>query len=141
MAQRYLVVGLGRFGTALALGLSERGCDVIAVDSELDKVDAVKDRIGHAIELDSTDPAALQSLDARSCNTAIVAMGEGFEAAVLTVTALKECGVARVIARARNPRHARVLRAVGADEIIEVESEVGRNLAESLAGNERRTQA
>lgn len=133
MAARYLVIGLGRFGTALALRLAEQGVEVIAVDSELEYVDAVKDRIGHALQLDSTDPAALQAVDARSCTVAIVAMGEGFEAAVLTVAALKECGVPRVLARARNPRHARILKAVGADETIEVESEVGRRLAESLA--------
>ncbi len=133
MTQRVLVIGLGRFGTALALGLTDRGAEVVAVDSELEFVAAVKDRIGHALQLDSTDPAALQAVDVSSCKLAVVAMGEGFEAAVLTVAALKECGARRVLARARNPRQARILRAVGADETIEVESEVGRRLAETLA--------
>ena len=133
MTQRVLVIGLGRFGTALALGLTDRGAEVVAVDSELEFVAAVKDRIGHALQLDSTDPAALQAVDVSSCTLAVVAMGEGCEAAVLTVAALKECGARRVLARARNPRQARILRAVGADETIEVESEVGRRLAETLA--------
>lgn len=134
MSIKYLVIGIGRFGSALALGLTERGCDVIAVDRRMDFVEPMKDRVAYALELDATDPIALKSIDAGSCKAAIVAVGEDFESAVLAVAALKEIGVARVIARARNSRQARILRAVGANEIIEVETEVGRRLAETLVG-------
>ncbi|MFN0243403.1 MAG: potassium channel family protein [Planctomycetota bacterium] len=132
MADRILVVGLGRFGAALVGGLTQRGRDVIVVDEDMARVDAFKDQAGYALQLDSTDVAALQAIDAHTCAVAVVAIGEDFEAAVLTVAALKECGVPRVIARARNARQARILRAVGADETIEVESEVGQRLAAAL---------
>lgn len=132
MSNRILVVGLGRFGTALALGLAERGSEVLAVDRLMGPVEAVKDAVTHAVELDSTDPVALNSVEAGKCRVAVVAIGEEFEMAVLSVAALKEIGVRRILARARNPLHARILRAVGADETIEVETEIGRRIAESL---------
>ena len=133
MAARFLVIGLGRFGSALAVGLAERGCEVVAVDRRMDFVEAIKDQVAYALELDATDLAALRGIDAPNCLAAIVAMGEDFEATVLTVAALKECGVKRVIARAGDARKARILRAVGAEETIAVETEVGRRLAQSLA--------
>jgi len=130
--RRYLVIGLGRFGTALATGLSSAGCEVVAVDRSMEFVEPVKDRVAYAIELDATDTTALRSIDARSCEAAIIAMGGDFEASVMSVLALKDAGVLRVIARARDGRQARVLRSVGASEVIEVESEVGRQLAQRL---------
>jgi trk system potassium uptake protein TrkA len=137
VARRFLVIGLGRFGSALAVGLASHGADVLAVDRRMDFVDSVKSKVAYALELDATDPAALRAVDAGSCAVAVVAVGEDFESAVLSVAALKEIGVPKVIARARNPRQARILRAVGADEVIEVESEVGRRLAENLAAEAR----
>lgn len=132
MSNRILVVGLGRFGTALALGLADRGAEVLAVDRLMAPVEAIKDAVTHAVELDSTEPAALNSVEAGKCRVAVVAIGEEFEMAVLSVAALKEIGVRRILARARNPLQARILRAVGADETIEVETEIGRRIAESL---------
>jgi trk system potassium uptake protein TrkA len=134
MAQRVLVVGLGRFGSTLAQGLGELGCEVVGVDLRMEFVEANKNDVAWALALDATDPAALRSIEAGSCAVAVVAMGEDFEAEILSVSALKECGVARVIARAHDSRQARILRAVGADEVIEVESEIGRRLATTLAG-------
>jgi trk system potassium uptake protein TrkA len=130
--RRYLVIGLGRFGTAVATGLAQAGCEVVAVDRLMEYVEPVKDRVAYAIQLDATDTNALRSIDARSCDAAIIAMGGDFEASVMSVVALKDAGVQRVIARARDGRQARVLRSVGAAEVIEVESEVGRQLAQRL---------
>jgi trk system potassium uptake protein TrkA len=130
--RRFLVIGLGRFGSAVAVGLSKSGCEVVAVDHLMEYVEAVKDRVSYAIQLDATNTDALRSIDARSCEAAIIAMGGDFEASVMSVVALKDAGVLRVIARARDGRQARVLRAVGAAEVLEVESEVGRQLAERL---------
>lgn len=133
MARRILVVGLGRFGAALSTGLYEAGWEVLAVDRSMERVEPVRDRVSYALELDATDPAVLRSVDVEHCEAAVVAMGEDFESAVLAVAALKECGVPRVIARAGNARRARILRAVGADEVIEVETDVGRRLAAALS--------
>jgi trk system potassium uptake protein TrkA len=130
--RRYLVIGLGRFGSAVATGLAQAGCEVVAVDRLMEYVEPVKDRVAYAIQLDATDTNALRSIDARSCDAAIIAMGGDFEASVMSVVALKDAGVQKVIARARDGRQARVLRSVGAAEVLEVESEVGRQLAQRL---------
>lgn len=131
---RYLIIGLGRFGAALAESLGEQGAEVIAVDNNMAMVEAVKRKVAYAIELDATDPAALQSVDPLRCKAAIVAIGENFEATVLTLAALREVGVREIIARARTAREARILQAVGATEIIELETEMGRMFGRRLGG-------
>jgi trk system potassium uptake protein TrkA len=135
MAQaRYLIIGLGRFGAALAESLAEQGAEVIAVDRDMAMVDAVKSKVAYAIELDATDPQALLSVDPLKCRAAIVAIGENFEATVLTLAALKEVGVRDIIARSRSARESRILQAVGATEIIELEYEMGRTFGKRLTG-------
>jgi trk system potassium uptake protein TrkA len=138
MAQRFLVVGLGRFGTAVAETLSQQGCEVVAVDLSMTNVEAVRDSVAHAVELDATDPEALRAIEASSCPIAVVAIGEDFEASVLSVAALKEVGVGHIIARANGPRERRILRLVGASEVVEIETDIGRRLAIDLSSQERR---
>jgi trk system potassium uptake protein TrkA len=132
--QRILVIGLGRFGTALAESLAQQGCEVVAVDSDMDSVDAIKNKVTYALELDSSDPTALRAIEPQRCNAAVVAIGENFEAAVLSVAALKDLGVTNIIARATTPRHARIFLAAGAHRVLELESEMGRALGRQLAG-------
>jgi trk system potassium uptake protein TrkA len=132
MSRRFLVIGLGRFGRSLAEELSGQGCEVIAIDRDMDNVDAVKSRVALAMELDATDPEALRGADVTTCDSAVVAVGEDFESAVLCVAALRDLGVAHVVARARTPRQARILLAVGASEVLEIENEMGRRLAATL---------
>lgn len=134
MSDRYLVIGLGRFGLAVAVALSDAGVEVIAVDSDMNLVEAIKNRVAYAIQLDAGDPQALRSVDAHSCKSVIVAIGENFEAAVLCVAALKEIGVGHIIARAISERQARILTAVGASEVIEIEAEMGKTLGKRLIG-------
>ncbi|MBA3549576.1 MAG: TrkA family potassium uptake protein [Nannocystis sp.] len=133
-SQRYLIIGLGRFGAALAESLSEQGAEVIAIDNRMTEVEAVKRKVAFALELDATDPVALQSVDPLKCTAVIVAIGENFEATVLTMAALREVGVTNIIARARSAREARILQAVGASEIIELETEMGRMFGRRLVG-------
>lgn len=135
MAQdRYLIIGLGRFGAALAESLAEQGAEVIAVDRDMAMVDAVKQKVAYALELDASDPQALLSVDPLKCKAAIVAIGENFEATVLTLAALKEVGVRDIVARSRSARESRILQAVGATEVIELEAEMGRTFGRRLAG-------
>lgn len=131
--RRFLVIGLGRFGISLAETLGREGCEVVAVDMNMANVDLVKDRVAYAMQLDAADPAALRSVDAPGCAAAIVAIGENFEATVLCVAACKEAGVQKVVARARTAMQARILVAVGATQVIELESEMGRRLGQTLA--------
>jgi trk system potassium uptake protein TrkA len=89
--------------------------------------------VAFALELDATDPLALQSVEPLRCTAVIVAIGENFEATVLTMAALREIGVRNIIARARSSREARILQAVGASEIIELETEMGRMFGRRLS--------
>ncbi len=132
MRHRILVLGLGRFGSSLATSLAARGAEVVAVDNDMNHVEAVQDHVAYAVQGDVTDVDALRSIDAARCEVAVVAIGEDFQASVLCVAALKELSTARILARAHNARQARILRAVGASEVIEIETEMGRKLARSL---------
>jgi trk system potassium uptake protein TrkA len=133
MAKRILVVGLGRFGTALAESLAQHGCEVMAVDTDMHCVEVVKDRVTWAMQLDAGDPIALRSIDAQACACAVVAIGESFEGTALAVAALKEVGVPMIVARATTPRHARILQGVGAHRVVELEAEMGRAMGRNLA--------
>jgi trk system potassium uptake protein TrkA len=132
-SQRVLVIGLGRFGSALADSLTQNGCEVMAADLDMDNVDAIKHKVAHAIQLDGSDPEALRSIDIAKFSAVVVAIGESFEASALIVAAARETGARMVIARALTPRHARILHAAGAARVIELEAEMGDMLGRELA--------
>ncbi|MBI2892412.1 MAG: TrkA family potassium uptake protein [Deltaproteobacteria bacterium] len=133
MKKRFVVVGLGTFGASLVEALHEEGCEVIAIDRQMANVEAVKDRATVAVQLDATDASALRALECGSATAAVVAMGEDFESSVLSVAALVEAGVKAIVARARTERQARILKAVGASQVVEIENEMGRRIGHSLA--------
>jgi trk system potassium uptake protein TrkA len=134
MTRRILVVGLGRFGSALAESLTHAGCEVVAIDNDMTHIEEIKNKVAYALELDATDPVALRSIDAHTCQAAVVAIGENFEGAVLAVAALRELGVQHIIARAISHRHGRILTAAGANRVVEIEWEMGRALGRELSG-------
>jgi trk system potassium uptake protein TrkA len=133
-AKRYLVIGLGRFGTSLALSLAERGAEVVAIDRDLANLTPVQQHVSFAAQLDATDPAALAEVDSQTCAEATVAMGQDFESAVLCVAALRELGVKHIVARARTERQARILTVVGATRVLQIERDAGHRLALDLVG-------
>jgi trk system potassium uptake protein TrkA len=127
--QRILIIGLGRFGSALADELWHTHSDTIVVDRNSEAVDAVKSRAGAAFVADASAPGVLESIGARDVDVAVVTSGEDFEATVLCVSLLAELGVKTIFARAASERQARILSAVGATRAIQVENEMGRRLA------------
>jgi len=130
---RVAVIGLGRFGMTLARRLGESGAEVIAIDADARLVDQVKDVVSSAVRLDSTDPAALSNQELAKCDVAVVAIGENFEAALLTTVIVKKLGIKRVICRAQSEVHAEIYRQIGADEVIQPEMQAGATLGRSLA--------
>lgn len=124
-----LVVGLGPMGASLVEELWNTNVDIVVVDKNPAAVDAVKDKASAALVADGSDPQVLEGLGARELHVAVVAFGEDFEAAALTVSTLAQLKVPTIIARAKNARQAAVLRAVGATRVVLVESEMGRRLA------------
>ena len=130
--QQYAVIGLGRFGTAVAEKLYEAGQEVLGIDFNEGKVDDALPHVTHAIVADSTDEKALTSVGIRNIETVIVAIGDDMQSSILTVLLLKELGVKKVIAKALSKRHGQVLEKVGADTIIYPERDMGERLANLL---------
>jgi trk system potassium uptake protein TrkA len=121
--ERFAVIGLGRFGTRLATLLADAGAEVLAVDCDKGRVEAISERVTLAVCLDSTDEEALRAQDIDKVDVAIVGIGSAFEAAVLTTVTLKQLGVPQVIARATTGIRGQILLRIGADDIVNPEKE------------------
>ena len=133
---KYIVVGLGNFGSALAEKLTNAGNEVIGVDSILSRVEALKTKATHVIALDCTDITAINALPIYEADCVIVAIREDFGASILITAMFKQLKVKRLISRAMSPLHQTVLEAIGVDEIVHPEEESAARLTEvlSLAG-------
>ncbi|KAB1064011.1 potassium channel family protein [Salibacter halophilus] len=132
MAYRFAVIGLGQFGTAIAKKLSERGAEVLAIDNNEMNIQNIKDEVAYAVTLDSTDKKALITQGIKDMDAVVVAIGENFEALLLTTVYLNELNVERIIARANGPQQRMILEKMGVDEILSPEDEVGTVVAERL---------
>jgi trk system potassium uptake protein TrkA len=132
MPKKIAVIGLGYFGEQLAILLTERGAEVLAVDSSMDRLDDVKDRVAQAICLDATEHKAMAALGLDSFDAVVVGMGDDFEATLLTISVLQELRVPRIIARGTSPTHERILQHVGIREIIMPAVEAAERLSKTL---------
>jgi len=133
--KRFAVIGLGKFGKKLALALSMSGAEVVAIDKDREIIEDIRDQVGHAVRLDSTDADALRAQGVDKVDVAIVGMGQSghsFEAAILTVVNLKQLGVPQIYARAENLTGGQVFSAVGATEVIYPEIETAQRWAYKL---------
>jgi trk system potassium uptake protein TrkA len=130
--KRYAVIGLGLLGRTVARELAGRGAEVIAVDMDGELVQAMAEEVPLAVRLDSTNREALKQQGIDQVDAALVAIGENFQAAVLTTALLKEFGIERVISRAGTVEEASILKLVNADEVVLVEEMVARRLATRL---------
>ncbi|TVR57506.1 MAG: TrkA family potassium uptake protein [Spirochaetaceae bacterium] len=128
----FAVLGLGVFGRQICETLAERGASVIAIDQDPGLVEQVKEDVTQAILVDTTDEDSLSQAALQEVDVAVVAMGDNVEASILTTALLKKQGVAYVVARAISALHARVLKQVGADEILNLETDAGTRLASRL---------
>ena len=121
--QRFAVIGLGRFGTQLAKGLTRAGAEVVAIDKDRKIIENISSEVTVAVRLDSTDEDALLAQGVDKVDVAIIGIGQGFETSILTTVTLKSIGVKHICARAERQMHGRILRRIGADEIIFPEDE------------------
>lgn len=134
IAKQYAVIGLGRFGRAVASTLHSQGHDVLCIDSDEEKVAQIlSDRIAtHASQIDATQPVALREAGVFEQDTVIVAIGNYVEESVITTLNVKEGGVPHVVAKASSEIHVKLLQKVGADHVVFPEYEMGRELARRL---------
>ncbi len=130
-----VVVGLGRFGIAVAESLVRMGHEVLAIDEDAELVERWSHNLTHVVQADSTDEEALHQLGVGQFDRAVVAIGTEVEASVLTVLALVEAGVADVWAKAINRKHGHILERVGATHVVYPETSMGERVAHLLTGS------
>ena len=131
----FLVVGLGRFGSALAGTLVGMGHEVLGVDADPKAVQALSALLTHVVEADSTSEEAMRQLGAADFGTAVVAIGTDVEASILTTAVLVDLGVPKIVAKAVTEPHGRILERVGAHRVVFPERDMGVRVGHSLAGS------
>ncbi len=128
----FAVIGLGRFGSAIATTLTQLGQEVIGIDADAERVRHLGEVLTHAVELDATDERALRAAGVQDVEVAVVSIGENVEASVLIVMLAKELGVQTVIAKATTPLHGRILQKIGVSRVIFPERDMAVRVAHSL---------
>jgi trk system potassium uptake protein len=129
-----VVIGLGRFGSALALELVKRGTEVLGIDHRPKVVQSLVGQIPHVITADSTDIEALRQLGVADFDRAVVAIGSDIQASILTTSLLSELGIADIWAKAISGQHRNILTRVGAHHVIAPEHDMGERTAHLLTG-------
>lgn len=126
------VIGLGRFGAAVALTLVDLGHQVLGVDVREQLTQKLADRLTHVAHADCTDEDTLKALGLRNFDAVVVAIGHNLDASILVTVMLKEIGVPLVVAKAASELHGKVLVRVGADRVVYPERDMGARVAHSL---------
>lgn len=121
---KFAIIGLGSFGFNVAKSLYEKGHEVLAIDNDRDKIDAAKSFSSHAVLMDSADKETLEAVGIQDMDVVVVSLGPQMEASILTVLHLHELGVKRIVAKALTEDHAKILEAVGANEVIYPEKDM-----------------
>jgi trk system potassium uptake protein TrkA len=130
--KQFGVIGLGRFGSAMAMTLTELGHDVIGVDGDEARVQQLADVVTHALQIDATDDKALRAAGIQDVDVAVVSIGENIESSLLVVMQLRELGVETIVAKAVTPLHGRILEKLGVSRVIFPEREMAIRIAHSL---------
>lgn len=135
MIKSVIVLGIGRFGERVATKLFEDGLEVMAVDKDYDLVQNISGKVTSAVQCDISNDKALEELGMGNFDVAVIATGESLEASMAATLFAKDHNVEKIIAKATSTNHARILKKIGADQIIFPEIDMGEKLARSIAGS------
>ncbi len=130
--KQFAVVGLGKFGFFLAKRLHELGKEVIAIDNDKDKIQAIKDFSSQAILADATDKDVLDAIGLKDVDVVFVSTGGRMDISILTTFYLKELGCKKIIVKALSAEHTVILEKIGADKVIFPEKDMAYNLASTV---------
>ena len=133
MKRLFAVIGLGRFGYSVAESLLQKGCEVLAIDRDESKIQAISDIATFAIQCDVTDERTLKSVSTQNVDVAVVSIGENIEASIMIVQTLTEMGVSSIIAKATTNIHGKIMSNLGVTEVIYPERDAAIRLAHRLA--------
>jgi trk system potassium uptake protein TrkA len=134
ISNNVVVVGLGRFGGAVAQSLTRLGHEVLAIEESLSLVQSWSDRLTHVVQADSSNIEALRQLGVADFQHAVVGIGSDIEASVLTVLALSELGVPDIWAKAVTTNHGKILEKTGAHHVVYPEVAMGERVAHLVTG-------
>ena len=133
--KRYVVIGLGNFGSAVCEALYARGNDVVAVDTRPGAVDQIAPHVTRAALADGTDPQVLVRIGAERADAGIVSTGDDISASILAAMALKDVGVNTIYVKVISSVHDRVMRKIGVEETVFPERDTAINLAARVSGS------
>ena len=134
--KQYAVLGLGNFGTSVALTLQNLGCDVIAADNNMERVQKIADMVSYAVKGDIDEAEFIRTLGVRNMDGVIIAVSENRESSIMATLLVKEEGAPYILAKANDKRHAAILMKIGADAIVYPERERGARVAKNLVSTE-----
>lgn len=132
MKKQFAVLGIGRFGSKIAREIFYKGQEVVAIDKDENVIQAIKDQVTHAFIGDITDEAALREAGVADCDVAIVAESSNMESNIIAAQLCKELGIPKVICKAQNTLHGKILTKIGVDQIIYPEQDTAIKLANKL---------
>lgn len=133
--KQFVVIGCGRFGSSVAKTLCKLGYDVLAIDKDPDKVQEIAEYVTHAVQADATDENALRTIGIRNFDVAVVTIGSDIQSSIMGTLIAKELGVKKVIAKAQNELHGKVLYKIGAHKVIFPERDMGIRVAHNLVSS------
>lgn len=136
MRKQYAVFGLGSFGESVAVTLQELGCEVIAVDNHMERIEEISSKVSYAVQANVGDPEVIKNLGAKHLDGVVVAVADDMEASVMATLISKDMGVPFVLAKAKSELHATILKKIGADSIVFPEKEHGKSVARNLVSSE-----
>ena len=128
----FAVIGLGRFGFAMATTLTDLGHEVIGIDSNEEHVARISDFVAQAVQLDATDEKALRAAGIQDVDVAIISIGERIDSSLLVVMLVKELGIPIIIAKATTPLHGRILEKLGVSRVFFPVRDMAIRVAHSL---------
>lgn len=132
--KRFIVIGLGRFGAVLASRLAEMGHRVTGLDVEEAAVEPLEEILDEALVADATDPEVLEAADLRSADAVVIAMGDEPLRNIITAMHAVELGAPRIVARATDAVHARIIKKLGEIEVVLPEQDMGAYVADAVGG-------
>lgn len=132
MRKSFAVIGLGRFGSSVALTLMDAGVQVLAIDSDPECIKKISDQVTCAVNINVRDVEAIKEVGLDNIDGVVVAMGHSIEASAIAIMTAKELGVPYVLAKCDSDEMAKILLRIGADQVIYPEKEVGINTAKRL---------
>ena len=130
--KRFVMLGMGTFGTALARKLAANGCQVIGVDSRRERLEAVKHEIHECVIGDCTDREVLENLPLRDVSAVFISLGETISLSLLATLHVKELGARQVIVKGVTKDHGKILEHLGVDRVVFPEEEVAHQLADKM---------